>query len=451
MEVSQADLILDTHYMINVIKTSNFFVKSDIDYTPPNFYDIDEDAMVIRRVGMENNGSNNKQLLWSLGLGGFLVNADNRAIAPMLPAIAAALHTNATLAALLVTAYSIPYGLFQLVYGPIAEKIGKVKTIILAMCLFSLGTILCGMVHVFSWLLVLRFATGMFAAGIIPTTLAQIGDSFSLAQRPRAIATFMSFSTSGQAMGIVIGGLVAQFFSYRVLFVLLGLASVPAIFVVARQRGQMVMPAAASTGLFHRYATLFSRKRTWMVYGLVLSEGLVFYGGFTFLGVYGVSTLHLSYLVIGLLTATYSAGAFFGSRTITKVLNRVGTTNMPPLGAALMVLGFAVIWAWQSTIALTLGFIILGFGFSYCHSTLQTFATDLLPNGRATAVSVFAFSLFLGSGLGPIGAGRVLDVYGAHVMLGTIVVAMAVFCALCAVLIRRRSTTVQSQEDCGRA
>ncbi|WEG13531.1 MFS transporter [Pullulanibacillus sp. KACC 23026] len=391
---------------------------------------------------MERNASRNRQMLLSLGLGGFLVNADNRAIAPMLPAMAVSLHTSMSSVALLVTAYSIPYGVFQLVYGPIAEKIGKVSTIFMALCLFSLGTLLCGVAHVFSWLLVLRVLTGLFAAGIIPTTLAQIGDRFDLSERPGAIALFMSFSTSGQALGIVIGGLVAQFFSYRILFFLLGLACIPALLAIFRERGRETIPVKPNpTPILKRYIELFKHKRSWQIYGLVLCEGLVFYGGFTFLGVYGVSTLHLSYLIIGLLTATYSVGAFIGSKTITKVLSRVGTTKMPMLGSGLMILGFGVIWGWQSVISLTVGFIILGFGFSYCHSTLQTFATDLLPNGRATAVSVFAFSLFLGSGLGPIGVGDIFDAYGSRMMLGAVCLGTIVFCFLCMTLLKRNQQT----------
>lgn len=386
---------------------------------------------------MERDTSNNKYMLWALGLGGFMVNADNRAIAPMLPAMAASLHTTPSSAALLVTAYSIPYGLFQLVYGPIAEKIGKINTILLSLCLFALGTVFCGVVHVFSWLLVLRIVTGIFAAGIIPTTLAQIGDWFELSERPRAIALFMSFSTIGQAMGIVIGGLVAQFFSYRILFFLLGLACIPTILAIFRERARDSIPIKKeSTPMFQRYVLLFMSKRSWQIYGLVFCEGLVFYGGFTFLGVYGVSNLHLSYLAIGLLTATYSVGAFFGSKTITSVITYVGLKRMPVLGSSLMVLGFAVIWGWQSVISLTAGFIILGFGFSYCHSTLQTFATDLLPSGRATAVSVFAFSLFLGSGLGPYILGGIFDAYGSRMMLGTVTIGMLVFCCLCMTLLK---------------
>lgn len=382
--------------------------------------------------------AHNRSLLWALGVGGFLVNADNRAIAPMLAAIAIALHTTPANAALLVTAYSIPYGVFQLGYGPLADRIGKVRTIVVALCLFGLGTIGCAVVHTFSSLMVLRVVTGMFAAGIIPTSLAEIGDRFSLTDRPRAIAFFMSLSTSGQALGIVIGGVVAQFLSYRYLFLILGLASFPALLTFLRQGDTRVRTEtkAGATPVLERYKTLLRRRFAWLIYALVLSEGLVFFGGFTFLGVYGVKQLHLSYFVIGLLTATYSLGAFAGSRTISRVLARVGTGRMPVVGATIMTCAFALIWVWPAVVALTLGFVILGFGFSYCHSTLQTYATDLLPNARATAVSLFAFSLFLGSGLGPMLTGYIYDGLGMNWLLGAVTVGMGVFAVGCVALVR---------------
>lgn len=387
---------------------------------------------------MASQAAKNRRMLWSVGFGGFLVNADNRAIAPMLPAIAVALHVSASSAALLVTAYSIPYGLFQLIYGPVADKIGKIKTILMALSLFALGTVVCGLVDTYSALLVLRIITGMFAAGVIPTTLAQIGDRFPILERPRAIAFFMSLSTSGQALGIVIGGLVAQFFSYRVLFVLIGLAAIPVLVGLLRERDKGSATVVSVMPLRARYALLFRQRRAWLIYSLILSEGFVFFAGFTFLGVYGVSTLHLSYLVIGLLTATYSIGAFVGSRTISAVLQRLGSTRMPVVGAGMMTVGFGLMWGWTNVAALTCGFVVLGFGFSYCHSTLQTYATDLLPNGRATAMSVFAFSLFLGSGLGPMAGGQVLDLFGEHAMLGSVTGAMAAFASLCTLLLRAK-------------
>ncbi|MCL6593136.1 MAG: MFS transporter, partial [Alicyclobacillus sp.] len=110
---------------------------------------------------MQEDAGKRMAMPWALGLGGFLVNADSRAIAPMLPAMAAALHVPASLAGLLVTGYTLPYGVCQLAYGPLADRIGKVRTITLALALFALGTIACSAVHTYTSLLVLRVVTGV--------------------------------------------------------------------------------------------------------------------------------------------------------------------------------------------------------------------------------------------------------------------------------------------------
>jgi predicted MFS family arabinose efflux permease len=90
------------------------------------------------------NTGNTVALLWALGIAGFLVNADNRAVAPILPAIANDLAIRESQAGLLISAYSLPYGFFQLFYGPVADRIGKTRVTLIALSLFSMGTIACG-------------------------------------------------------------------------------------------------------------------------------------------------------------------------------------------------------------------------------------------------------------------------------------------------------------------
>lgn len=201
-----------------------------------------------------------------------------------------------------------------------------------------------------------------------------------------------------------------------------------------QRRNEKFVPSSQARAVQSRYMSLVRNRRAWLIYGMVFSEGFFLFGGFTYLGVYGVTVLHLTFFIIGLLTATYSLGAIIGSRTITYVLRRVGITSMPILGASLMTIGFGLVWAFTDVVALTAGFMILGMGFSYCHTILQTYSTDLLPEGRATAVSGFAFSLFLGSGLGPMAFGVILNQYGMVALLGATTLGMALF-AMMTVLI----------------
>lgn len=378
-------------------------------------------------------------LLWALGIAGFLVNSDNRAIAPVLPAISADLHIRESTAGLLVSAYAIPYGMFQLFYGPLSDRIGKLRTIMIALSLFALGTLVCGFVSSYSSLFVLRVITGIFAAGIIPISLAQIGDSFPLADRPRAISFFMSLSTSGQAMGIVIGSILAQYVSWKVLFILIGAGSLPAVLLFLKQLKFVQQPLKSNQSLPLKgvYRKLFSSQKTWILYGTVLLEGAVFFGGFTYLGVYANQELGLNYLAIGLVTALYSVAALVGSRLITQILSRIGQLNMLVLGSSIMTLAYLLMWISPTVIALACGFIILGIGFSFAHSTLQTFATELLPEARGTSMSLFAFFLFLGTGIGPIWIGKIYDQFRGHGMLGASVISFVLFTLVCATLFRR--------------
>ena len=61
--------------------------------------------------------------------------------------------------------------------------------------------------------------------------------------------------------------------------------------------------------------------------------------------------------------------------------------------------------------------MLLGFGFYMLHSTLQTKATELSPSARGTAVSLFAFMLFLGSATGTGVLGLAIEAVGYTVPL----------------------------------
>ncbi len=60
-----------------------------------------------------------------------------------------------------------------------------------------------------------------------------------------------------------------------------------------------------------------------------------------------------------------------------------------------------------------LAILMLGFGYIALHTTLQTRATELVPEARGTAVALFAFFLFLGGALGSALFGPLVE-HGWH-------------------------------------
>lgn len=80
-----------------------------------------------------------KTTILILSFAGFTVLADNWVVSPILPAISAYFNEDVSRAGLLITAYMIPFGLFQLVFGPLADRFGKRQVINFAMLFFSIS------------------------------------------------------------------------------------------------------------------------------------------------------------------------------------------------------------------------------------------------------------------------------------------------------------------------
>ncbi|WP_041275946.1 MFS transporter [Desulfosporosinus acidiphilus] len=95
-----------------------------------------------------------------LGIAGFTVMADNWVVSPILPAISNSFNVAAIQADVLITAYMIPFGLFQLVFGPLADRFGKRQVINIAMFCFVVSTALCTIASSLSDLTVYRALTG---------------------------------------------------------------------------------------------------------------------------------------------------------------------------------------------------------------------------------------------------------------------------------------------------
>jgi len=67
---------------------------------------------------------------------------------------------------------------------------------------------------------------------------------------------------------------------------------------------------------------------------------------------------------------------------------------------------------------------------SLCHSTIQTRATEAFPGGRGTSLALFGFSLFLGSALGSVGFGALLERVGYAATFGGAGLLLFAFTAL---------------------
>ena len=378
-----------------------------------------------------------------LGAAAFMVQADARVIDPLLHAVATDFHTTPPAAAVIISSYALPYGLFQLLYGPIGDRVGKLRVMAVCLAVFSVGTFACAFVPSIPVFAILRFLTGVVAAAVIPMSLGYIGDKVPYQDRQISLGRFMSALMIGQIAGSSLGGLFGQYLGWRYVFVVLGVCAFGVSILLAREgrrhaepvnpdralgRAILTVPAGGLlifgglVGVFPRgvsialdaigalllmyalasqYGGLLKRPGAPLVLGTVLLEGLFVFGGLAYLASSLTDRFGINYLYAGLLVAGFGCGGLTYSVSVKKLVTRIGELGVLLLGGALLGIGFVLtglLPAWYWFIPAV---VLVGMGYYTMHGTLQTRATELAPQMRATAISLFAFFFFLGQATGP--------------------------------------------------
>jgi predicted MFS family arabinose efflux permease len=149
---------------------------------------------------------------------------------------------------------------------------------------------------------------------------------------------------------------------------------------------------------------------------------------------------HLSYATIGALLTLNGVASIAAARFVGRLVARVGERGMLLVGGALMTLAYLLVALQPVWVFFPLGMLISGAGFVIAHSTLQTRATELVPDLRGTAVALFAFSLFLGGGVGTSLAGLTIDHFGYLAALIGTAALLALWTALSGPALRAGST-----------
>lgn len=356
-----------------------------------------------------------RRMLFILGVGSFVVSLDSRVLAPLLPAIAKEFRISSADAGWVVSSYLLPYGLFQLFYGPIADRLGKIRVAAGAMLAFSALTAVSGATTAFGTLIALRALTGAAAAAMIPLAIAYIGDTVPYARRQIALARLMATMGTAHAVSAAVGGAIAELLSWREVFLPLGVLGglVAALLIAHRER---VAPAALTKKPRYRDAMRAPQMLPFLL--LVGFEGCLFMGVLPYLSGLLEDRFSLGTLAIGLVLSLSGAAQLAAAWSMPGLLRRFPESKLLVGGGCAMGLAYLLVAGAPSWLWAALASALIGFGFSVCHSTLQTRATETFPSGRGTALSLFALALFSGSSIGSVSFSSVSDELGYAAAFG---------------------------------
>ncbi len=154
-----------------------------------------------------------------------------------------------------VTAYAVTFGGLLLLGGRAGDLLGRRRVFIAGLVLFSAASLAGGFATSQAWLLAARAVQGAGAAIIAPTALALITTNFPEGQpRNRAMAVYSAMSGAGLAIGLIGGGLLTSYLSWRwVMFVnvpigILTALAAPRVLAESERRGGRLDLPGAITG-----------------------------------------------------------------------------------------------------------------------------------------------------------------------------------------------------------
>jgi len=362
-----------------------------------------------------SQGSLNSLIL-VLGACGFASTFTMRLLDPLVPTLAAEFGRSIAQVAAIATAFSFAYAIGQPFLGPIADSLGKLRTIATclgALALLSLAVTFAGS---FEMLTVVRMVAGIAAGGIIPVAMAAIGDRAPMAERQIMLGRFLVLMIVGQMVGAACSGLIAEHLGWRYVFVMAGsLAAIAGVLVlvVLKPRPDARRAPLSFASALANYAAVFANPRSKLLYGLVIVEASLIFGMPPYIAAIlqeraGVGPSQAGLVIAG----TGLGGIIYG--VLTRILvERLGPARMTVMGGIVMGLAFALFslafLPWWSAIAI---FTLNGFGFFLMHGTFQAQATELAPTARGSAVALFACALFCGHALGPVLMGAALHLFG---------------------------------------
>ena len=168
----------------------------------------------------------------------FLNTMSNQAVVIILPTIGRDLDIPAARQQWIVSAYSLTFGCFLLLWGRIADVCGKRKVFIWGSAWVCLTTLVCPFIPSEIGFDVFRGLQGLGAAANVPTAIGILGVTFPPGKAKNyAFATYSSGAPLGSVIGNILGGVVGQYASWR--WVLWILAILAAMVTVA---GHFVIP-----------------------------------------------------------------------------------------------------------------------------------------------------------------------------------------------------------------
>lgn len=361
---------------------------------------------------------------------------------PSLPVIAAQFGVSGGEVQMTLSAYTLGFAGGQLLYGPLADSVGRKPVILFGTLSFALAGAACALAQSIDQLIVLRLLHGLSAAAASVVINALMRDMFSKDEFSRMMSFVVLVMTVAPLLAPLLGGALMLWFSWHAIFWVMAVAALCATLLVARFIRETLprerrQPFRLYTTLTN-FATLFRHRRvlSYMLASAFSFSGMFSFfsaGPFVYIELHGVSPQYFGYYF-----ALNIVFLFLMTTLNGRHVRRQGAQSMLRLGLAVQFM--TGLWL-LACVSLDWGFwaLVLGVAayvgcIAMVSSNARAVILDSFPHMAGTAASLagtlrFGLSALVGALLAQLPITSAWPLVGSMALCSTSAMALFLYAA----------------------
>ncbi|MCH4824162.1 multidrug effflux MFS transporter [Gramella lutea] len=337
-----------------------------------------------------------------IALGPFSIDA----YLPGFESIANDFDTSISQIGLTLTSYFIGISLGQLAYGPIMDKFGRKKPLLIGLVIYLISAISCMISPNLEWLIVSRFFLALGAAGGMVAAKAIVRDIFPVHEVAGAISVLMLIMGGAPIIAPTVGSFIIDSFGWEVIFLFLAIFCSIMIFSVYKFLPESIVPdnlvELKPKQVAIKYYGILTHPKFW---------SFAFAGSFTIGAMFAyisdapklfMGNFELSQKEFGLLFGLNAGGLILGSQINRLFLRKFSTLQITLFNSVVLVIlsGIFLIIAIMDLgflpTVVTLFFVLFLLGFQNPNTTALSLEPFEKKAGRASAL-IGSLKMILGA------------------------------------------------------
>lgn len=337
-----------------------------------------------------------------IALGPFSIDA----YLPAFSSIAEDFNTSISEIGLTLTSYFIGISLGQLAYGPIMDKYGRKKPLLIGLAIYFISAISCMYSQNLEWLIIARFFLAIGASAGMVAAKAMVRDIFPINEVAGAISVLMLIMGGAPIIAPTVGSFIIDSFGWEMIFLFLAIFSLLMIFSVSRFLPESITP--------DRKVDLKPKQVAIKYFGILTHHK---FWSFAFAGSFAIGAMFayisdapklfmgnfdLTQKEFGLLFGLNAGGLILGSQINRLFLRKFSALQISLFNSVLLViLSFLFLvnsfleWGFIAT-AVLLFFILFLLGFQNPNTTALSLEPFESKAGRASAL-IGSLKMILGA------------------------------------------------------